>query len=624
MPALMSLQNVDFSFHKKTLLMGATLHLYAEDKICLIGRNGCGKSSLLKLLASELTPDEGKIFIQPLTRVAYLPQRLILPETSTVLEFVRSEAQSEDDPDPPSLYRVEEILRQFQLDPQRRLINLSGGEERRLAILKTLFCPADIYLLDEPTNHLDIEGIEWLERWVQNTPKAFVIVSHDRTFLKNCTKKTVWMENKQLYLCPYGFRQFESWQEDFLREQENRLEKLDVHLAQEMRWLHRGVTARRRRNQGRLNKLDTLRQQRRDFGRPQKLKALSQQGSVQQLRQWLEVNKISYQLPDTKRWLFQNLSFRFLKGERLGILGPNGCGKSTLIQILLGEKEPTSGTIKRPIKWEYQYFRQDQPIEDLRKTPWQYLCPAGGDELLVLGRHRHVVAYLKEFLFTPEAATTEISLLSGGERNRLRLAKILAEGASFLVLDEPTNDLDNETLDFLQDFLVDYPGTLLIVSHNRDFLDNVVTSLLVFESDGKVHEHIGSFSEYLDQAKKHTPAHGKAMVQKSPSSSSSVSKNSTELKNSQSSGKDRLAYHEKRLLEILPAQILQWEKDKIQLESQIADSISIPSELDYEVYLKTASQKLNGLVEKISKAEANWLELVAKQEALDSPTLTPL
>ncbi len=603
MTAIISLQNIGISFHKKKLITEGTFHLYAGDKVCFIGRNGCGKSTLLRVLSGELIPDEGKVFVQPHTRISYLPQSLELPSAMTVQEFFQQASEEETEHDSVPTYILQEALEQFALHPQSPVGSLSGGEKRRLSIIRTLFTSADVYLLDEPTNHLDIGAIDWLEQWITATKKAVVIISHDRAFLKRCTHKTLWIESKRLYACPYGFSGFEKWQEHFLQEEEHKWEKINVHLSQEMRWLHRGVTARRRRNQGRLRKLEHLRQQRRDFGTSKKLQVPEKYDTLKELRQWLEVEDISYQLPNT-RWLFQNLSFRFLRGERLGLIGPNGCGKTTLLHVLLGLKEPTSGRIKRPHPWEYSYFQQNYPIEDLLKTPWQYLCPQGGDHVWVRGKHRHVVGYLKEFLFTPEAAQTEIALLSGGERNRLRLAKILAESPSFLVLDEPTNDLDGDTLDFLEDFLVDYPGTLLIVSHDREFLDNVVTNLLIFESTGKITEYVGSFSQYCA---KHPP------LFRLPFSSTAKKSPKKEVPKKKLSS--RLSYHEVRLLDLLPKNILQWEEEKKQWEEDLAHAIVHGIE---NFSIIAAGHHIKELGEKIAQAEKDWLLLLAKQESISS------
>lgn len=598
-PAILSLREASFSFNKRPILQNVTLHLYRGDKICLIGRNGSGKSSLLKLLMGQFELDEGSFFLQPGLQCAYLPQQFTAYQHLSVEAFIQ-EGQAL------KRFQIAEILDNLQLPAHKQMAELSGGEERRAGIARTLLQEAEIFLLDEPTNHLDIWAIEWLESYIQNSPKAFLVVSHDRTFLKNISQKTWWLEKTHLYPCPKGFAGFEEWQETFLHEQERTLEKIDTRLAQEMHWLHRGVTARRRRNQGRLQRLQDLRKRKLEYTRLHQRKALTLEAEKElaEVRQLMEVSHLSYTTPETGP-LFQDFSFRLLKGDRVGIVGPNGCGKSTLVNVLLGHLKPTSGTIRRPKEWTYGFFEQKDSLKDIEQTPWQFLCPHGGDHLTVQGKSRHVVAYLKEFLFTPNQAKVPIRTLSGGERNRLRLAQILAGSYPLLVLDEPTNDLDIETLDFLQDFLMGYPGTLLIVSHDRDFLDNVATSLFIFEKRGVLTEYIGSFSDYLREKQVTRLFADKAQAKKPPEKKEPPTK----------ARQPRLSYHEVRLLEVLPQQIQQWEGEKAALELRLSQAFA-----DENPEAPALSQALQALEQKIQQSEETWMQLMDKKLALEGGT----
>jgi ABC transport system ATP-binding/permease protein len=619
-PALLSIRNGSFGYHHKPILENITLHLYPRDKICLIGRNGSGKSSLLKILSQTFTIDQGEFFQQPFLKTVMLSQKPTWHGEPTVEQFVLEPAKSYPDYQEKLRFQALALLQDLKVESTALMTQLSGGQQRRAVLVQTLIQPADIFLLDEPTNHLDILAIEWLENWIQNSQKLFLIVSHDRTFLKNVTNKTLWLENQKVFSCPYGFDKFEDWQESFLKDQEAQMAKMDQKLMQEMHWLHRGVTARRRRNQGRLKALHDLRKQRALFMQSHKKDdfKLEMGKGFSETKQLLYTEHLSFY---RERPLFEDLSLRLLKGDRLGIIGPNGCGKSTLIKVLTGELQPTSGVIKHPKEFSFGIFQQYQPMEMENKTPWQFLCPDGGDTLMVQDRPRHVVAYLKEFLFQPAQAKLDISLLSGGEKNRLRLAKILSQKHPLLILDEPTNDLDIETLDFLQSTLMDYPGTLVIVSHDRDFLDQVVTSLIVFEEKGKVREYMGGFADYLkERGEKNLffkkPAKSKGRKTSiSTGAKTELNEGSESINLEKSTGRQnfRMSYHQKRLLTVLPEQIAEMEKEKQLLEEKISDYL----QQGHHEHLAEWSVELEKLIIKIQNDEIHWLELLELSEKED-------
>ena len=611
---ILSLKDATIHVDKKIILEQETAHIYAGDKIALVGRNGCGKSTLLKVLAEGLELEHGVYMHKPNLRIAYLPQNLKTVPQCSVATFV-SEVLEEAH----LAYQAQELITALKLNPAHLLSNLSGGELRRACIARTLLTPADLVILDEPTNHLDIMGIEWLEQWVQASKQAFLIVAHDRQFLKNITQRTFWLDNGKLRSAPVGLEGFEAWQETFVQEQLRIQSKLDVKLAQELHWLARGITARRSRNEGRLRRLQELRRQKASFSKDKKTIATMRQENVGLTRQLMEAWNLGYTLNEN-RTIFQGLNFRLLKGDRIGIIGPNGCGKSTLIRVLTKELPPTEGTLKASASLRWEIFQQNQPIEELSYSVKRFLSPSGSDYIDVQGKQRHIVAYLKEFLFTPDYANAPISLLSGGERNRLRLAKILAKTPDILILDEPTNDLDIETLDFLKDFLLSYPGTVIVVSHDRDFLDEVVTSVLVFETNHHVKEYVGSFSDYLKTHAKHH-----AFVEELPKKAKAPASPSTQPvpTTTKSSKAEKLSYHEQRLLEHGLAEIDAMNKEKSAIEEALLafqQQCIPPLSADQTQELVKLTQTLAACIERIQEQEQSWLRVAQKAEAIKPST----
>jgi ABC transport system ATP-binding/permease protein len=495
-PPLLALNGATLRIGAQTLFQGLECGIARGDRICLVGRNGAGKSTLLRVLAALVELDEGERFVQPRTAVAYLPQEPVLPADIALADVVLAGLPASERGEGAG-YRAEIVLQELGMDPSRRTGALSGGEVRRVSLAGALVSEPDVLLLDEPTNHLDLPTIEWLEERLTAFPGALVIVSHDRRFLERLSTSTWWLDRGRLHATERGFAAFEQWSGEVLETEEAALSRLDKRLEAETHWLHRGVTARRRRNMGRLRQLEDLRRQRREHIGRQGTAEMKAGAGAMSGRVVIEA------LGVTKRFggstIVERFGTRILRGDRVGIIGPNGAGKTTLLGLLTGELVPDEGTVRLGTNLALARFDQHRAQLDPEATPWGILCPEGGDQVRVQGRFRHVVGYLRDFLFRDEQVRQPVKALSGGERNRLLLARILAEPANLLVLDEPTNDLDIETLDLLEEVLSAYEGTLLLVSHDRDFLDRLVTSTIAYEGPGRWQDYAGGYTDWLRQ-----------------------------------------------------------------------------------------------------------------------------
>jgi ATP-binding cassette subfamily F protein uup len=495
-PPLLALNGATLRIGAQTLFQGLECSIARGDRICLVGRNGAGKSTLLRVLAGLVELDEGERFVQSRTAVADLPQEPVLPADIALADVVLAGLPASERGEG-ARYRAEIVLQELGMDPSRRTGALSGGEVRRVSLAGALVSEPDVLLLDEPTNHLDLPTIEWLEERLTAFPGALVIVSHDRRFLERLSTSTWWLDRGRLHATERGFAAFEQWSGEVLEAEEAALSRLDKRLEAETHWLHRGVTARRRRNMGRLRQLEDLRRQRREhIGRQGTAEMKAGAGA-------LSGRVVIEALGVTKRFggstIVERFGTRILRGDRVGIIGPNGAGKTTLLGLLTGELVPDDGTVRLGTNLTLARFDQHRAQLDPEATPWDILCPEGGDQVRVQGRFRHVVGYLRDFLFRDEQVRQPVKALSGGERNRLLLARILAEPANLLVLDEPTNDLDIETLDLLEEVLSAYEGTLLLVSHDRDFLDRLVTSTIAYEGPGRWRDYAGGYTDWLRQ-----------------------------------------------------------------------------------------------------------------------------
>ncbi|HSA79378.1 MAG TPA: ATP-binding cassette domain-containing protein [Geminicoccaceae bacterium] len=495
-PPLLSVRESAVQIGGQTLFADLSLAIAKGDRICLVGRNGCGKSTLLKALAGLIELDAGERFLQPRTSVAYLSQEPLLDPADSALAASLAGLPAGDGAEQ-GRHRAATLLARLEVDPQSPVGTLSGGEARRVALARALVGDPDVLLLDEPTNHLDLPTIEHLEQDLTGFRGGLVLVSHDRAFLSALSRRTWWLDRGTLRVLEQGFEAFDAWSEALLAEEEAAARRLDKRIAEETDWSHHGITARRRRNQGRLRRLQTLRQERARRTAPLGSAKLAAATDPAGGRLVIEAEEVVKRFG--ARTIVEGFSSRILRGDRVGIIGPNGVGKTTLLQLLTGRLAPDQGSVRHGVALSIGYVDQRRESLDLDATPWQTLCPGGGDQVMVQGRWRHVVGYLRDFLFRPEQARTPLRALSGGERNRLLLAKQLARPCNLLVLDEPTNDLDMDTLDLLQEILFEFEGTLLLVSHDRDFLDRLVTSVIAFEGGGRVQEYAGGYRDYLCQ-----------------------------------------------------------------------------------------------------------------------------
>jgi ABC transport system ATP-binding/permease protein len=500
MAPLLSLRNATVQIGPDPVFADLSLAVGRGDRICLIGRNGAGKSTLLKALAGLIELDGGERFLQPRTTVAYLAQEPDFPGQCTVLELVLAGLTAREDIET-RRHLAEAALARFDLDPSRTAATLAGGEARRVALAAALALEPEILLLDEPTNHLDLATIEQLERELSSLRGGLVMVSHDRAFLTRLGRTLWWLDRGRLRVLDEGFAAFEAWSDQVLEREAGELRELERTIAAETEWSHQGITARRKRNQGRLRRLEALRRERAQRPAPSGSVRLAGPAAAAGGKQVIEALGISKSFGG--RLLIDDFSTRILRGDRVGIIGPSGAGKTTLLRLLTGELAPDRGTVRLGASLQTAFVDQRRASLDPDRTPWQTLCPDGGDQVMMQGRWRHVASYLRDFLFRPEQFRTPLRVLSGGERNRLLLAQQLAQPCNLMVLDEPTNDLDMDTLDLLQELLGEFAGTLLLVSHDRDFLDRLVSSVIAFEGGGRVREYAGGYSDYRRQRPVH-------------------------------------------------------------------------------------------------------------------------
>jgi ATP-binding cassette subfamily F protein uup len=579
------------------LFRNLDIYVGERDRLALIGRNGAGKTTLLKCLAALIDADEGRRTIVPGTRVVLLEQDPAIGGEGTLLDWVLLGK------DAPEAHEAAAIADRIGIDLGRHAATASGGERRRAAIVRALAQNPDVLLLDEPTNHLDLGAIEWLEQWLGRFTGAFIVISHDRTFLKRLTTSCLWLDRGELRRAEIGFGGFEAWMEKVYEEEARAAEKLDAKLAIELRWLERGVTARRRRNQGRLAKLQEMRSQRAAMlGAPGSVKLAIAKDDVRS-KAVIEADRVSKAFGD--RPIIRDFSLRIQRGDRIGIVGPNGAGKTTLLKLLTGEIEPDEGTVTRAKTLSGIVIDQQRKLMEPDKRVKDVLAN-GGDWIDVRGHKKHIKGYLKEFLFDPAIADAPIGSLSGGERSRLLLAREFAREANLLVLDEPTNDLDLETLDLLQEVIADYEGTVLIVSHDRDFLDRTVTVTLGLDGSGKVDIVAGGYDDW--EKRRRTPS---ASAKAGGQSRGAQKKERTESPASQANRK--LTYKDQRDLDRLPAEI-----ERIELEIARAEEVLH----DPDLYARdpdrfhAVTDEVARLRSEKHKAEERWLEVAAMAEEL--------
>lgn len=598
-PPLIQLKDIALTFGGTPLLSGVELTVSESERLCLIGRNGSGKSTLLKIAAGLVAPDSGSHFVQPGATVRYLPQEPDFAGFETTLAYVEAGLGPGDDP-----YQARYLVERLGLTGEEDPAHLSGGESRRAALARVLAPSPDILLLDEPTNHLDLTTIEWLEGELGARRGALVLISHDRRFLTNLSRGTAWLDRGRIRQIDRGFAKFEEWRDEVLAEEERDQHKLDRKIVAEEHWLRYGVSGRRKRNVKRLAGLHELRRQRRDYRGTAGSATLAAAEADKSGKLVIEAKGISKRFGE--RTIVDNFSIRIQRGDRIGIVGPNGAGKTTLINMLTAADTPDNGTIRLGANLEMATLDQHRESLDPKSTLTEALTGGRGDHVMVGGKPKHVVSYMKDFLFAQEQMRTPLEVLSGGERGRLMLARALAKPSNLLVLDEPTNDLDLETLDVLEDMLGDYDGTVILISHDRDFLDRVVTSVIVPEGNGRWIEYAGGYTDMLAQRG--------ADLKREAAKPAPVPEAGHSAKPAPVPGKRRLSFNEKHALETLPKSI---EK----LQAEIAKQQRRLDDPDLYARDRTAFEKastaLTNAQAELQQAEDRWLELEMLREEIE-------
>jgi len=608
MAAALTLRDIHLTFGGTPLLEGAGMTVEPGDRLCVVGRNGSGKSTLMRIAAGLVQPDSGERFVHPNAAVRYLPQEPDFGEASSVLAYVEGGLGPADDP-----YRASQLLHDFGLTGEEDPGRLSGGEARRAALARALVANPDVLLLDEPTNHLDLPAIEWLEKTIDGLKAAIVLISHDRRFLEALSRKTLWIDRGRTRQIDKGFSHFEAWRDQVLDEEESERHKLDRKIVREDQWMHGGVTARRKRNMRRVRELREMRRQVREQRKVQGNVRLSASEGGTSSR--LIVEAVDVAKDYGERAIVRGFSTTILRGDRVGVVGPNGAGKTTLLRLLTGALPPDRGTIR--LGQSIELVTLDQRRDELQPdwTVAEALTSGRGDQVVINGRPRHVASYMKDFLFAPEQVRSPLRVLSGGERARLMLARALAKPSNVLVLDEPTNDLDLETLDLLQELLADYAGTVILVSHDRDFLDRVATSVIAAEGDGRWTEYAGGYSDMLAQRKgsdlKRPPApETKGAPALAPASGAAAAASGGEP----ARVKRKLSFKEKHALETLPARMDELGARITGLQARLADPTLYGK--DPKAFAEATAELARAEAD-LATAEEQWLELAMLRQELE-------
>jgi len=584
---LLSLRNVTLSHGGLPLFTDGNLTIEPGDHVCLIGRNGAGKSSLLQLLQGKMTPEKGTVECDSALTVAMLEQKIPKGYTQTVYEIVEAALTERGVEEWERQYRVDIVLQQLKLDPNQNYKNLSGGLKRRVLLARGLVVEPDVLLLDEPTNHLDIESIQWLEKFLKTSRQTFVMVTHDRELMQQVCDHIVEIDNGRVHSWRGHYQDYLDHKDIILRAEAKANALFDKRLAEEEVWIRQGIKARRTRNEGRVRALEKMRVERSQRrSRPGEVK-IAQQAAAQSGKVVFEVENLHYGYGD--KVIIDDFSTVILRGDKVGLIGANGSGKSTFLQLLLDQLQPKSGTIKCGTQLEVAYFDQQQAELDDNMLVYDNVA-GGSDSVTVGGKTKHVMSYLQDFLFSPERARSPLRALSGGERNRVMLAKLFLKPCNLLILDEPTNDLDVETLELLEEKLTEYSGTLLLVSHDRRFLNNIVTSTIVFSGDGVVDEYVGGYDDWIRQQK--------------PPVKKVVAPKTVETKKVEAPPKNDARI--KRDLEQATRKIATLESKQKELHEQLADSTLYVSNPDK---VQTLQKSLLDVETELTKAYARWEEL---------------
>ena len=604
---ILSIKEAMVRFKDKPIFEDLNFNLHQKSRIALVGKNGSGKTTLMKMIAGEIELEEGERWLENKIEIGFLNQEFINLSNKNILQELVSTINDDEE----KKFKIDIITEALNINLKSKLIDLSGGQLRKVGLAKALINEPDILLLDEPTNHLDLEVIEWLENYLNKYNGTIICVSHDRTFLSNVTNKVFWIDRGNLKISPKGFKFFDEWSQSLLEQEEKELRNRKQSLSVDIEWASKGVKARVKRNVRRLEQIKLMQKKleedessyRRAISKIKVNSNIKFKDHAKSISEFFNVSK-SFKTNSEEIKILENFNFKINKGDRIGILGGNGSGKTTFLKLLLKEEIPDKGTIKNFKNIEFSYFDQKRSDLFLKETIKKNMCPSGGDYINVMGKDRHVYGYLKEFQFDPKILNDYVSTLSGGQKNRLMLAKILANPKSSLILDEPTNDLDMDTLDLLEEILINYKGTLIIVSHDRDFLDQTVTRILAFQGDGQVIDCIGGYSDYLKLKKnsfknKNLIKHDLNKVKKD---------NQSKISNN-----NKLTYKLEHELSIIPSKIEKLETIISQMNNILSDADLYTKNIDK--FLES-SKTLEMSKKKLDELETRWLELDLQKNKL--------
>ena len=604
---ILSIKEAMVRFKDKPIFEDLNFNLHQKSRIALVGKNGSGKTTLMKMIAGEIELEEGERWLENKIEIGYLNQEFVNLSDNNIFQELISTINDDEE----KKFKIDIITEALNINLKSKLIDLSGGQLRKVGLAKALINEPDILLLDEPTNHLDLEVIEWLENYLNKYNGTIICVSHDRTFLSNVTNKVFWIDRGNLKISPKGFKFFDEWSQSLLEQEEKELRNRKQSLSVDIEWASKGVKARVKRNVRRLEQIKLMQKKleedessyRRAISKIKVNSNIKFKDHAKSISEFFNVSK-SFKTNSEEIKILENFNFKINKGDRIGILGGNGSGKTTFLKLLLKEEIPDKGTIKNFKNIEFSYFDQKRSDLFLKETIKKNMCPSGGDYINVMGKDRHVYGYLKEFQFDPKILNDYVSTLSGGQKNRLMLAKILANPKSCLILDEPTNDLDMDTLDLLEEILINYKGTLIIVSHDRDFLDQTVTRILAFQGDGNVIDCIGGYSDYLKLKNnsfknKNLMRHDLNKVKKD---------NQSKISNN-----NKLTYKLEHELSIIPSEIEKLETIISQMNNILSDADLYTKNIDK--FLES-SKTLEMSKKKLDELETRWLELDLKKNKL--------
>ena len=593
---IFSLRDVDVRFGKKEIFKGLNLNIHRGNLVALVGKNGVGKTTLMKIIMGTQEVDNGELWSYPSLHVSYFTQHFELDFSKSVEDEMSKVIKNDNEK-----YKIDIYCDNLNLDKKANIKNLSGGQKRRIALAKSLIPESDILLLDEPTNHLDLECIQWLEQHLKGLNRVMICVSHDRTFLSNFTNKVFWLDRGDLKVSPGGFKNFDAWSAELLDQEFRELKNRKQFVNLEVEWAQRGVKARVKRNVKRLERARELKNQLEKDESSYRLaikkaKPMSVQPSSDNSKFIAEFIKASISYPNSSKAILKDISLKITKGDRIGLLGKNGTGKSTLLKTLIGELKVSDGSVRLKKNLEFSYFDQLRNDLNTNKSLKEILVPNGGDYLSVQGKERHVCSYLKDFQFDPKRVNDTILSLSGGQQNRLLLSKVLANPKTGLILDEPTNDLDLETMDLLTEMLSGYKGTLLIVSHDRDFLDQTVNKIISFDGEGKISTFLGGYSDFLNH-------------QSAKFETSKNKKKKEDLKKVKKL--EKLSFKFQFELDSIPNEISSLQDEIISIKNELKDSnLYISNNERFEDITK----KLKILEKNFDYKEARWLELLEMEE----------